>query len=241
MNMAILKRSLLPALVFAYFFYSPITAAAGGIDHPAPTLTRGGVSLGFEVDLSSRDVKFSDKKVEERNRAYGVKIGYGLMDRVNLFGLAGGESVEDDEGFNGKPGRLFGGGAKIRLYQLEDTTIGLTAQYRRFSSRDDDVAGISGFRFESTWNVYDVALGGSTRISDSSFYGGLLFSTVNGVVDASSAFTPSEKAHFKESSPVGLFFGGDSELAGRLRAGVELRLINETSLTLRLNYPFGGQ
>lgn len=218
----------------------PVAATAGSIDNPMPILTKGGFGFGLEFDLSSREVKFSDKKIEERSRRYLMKGSYGLRDWINLYGILGGDSIKDDTGFNGDPDLAFGGGVKLRLYQDEDIILGLTGQVLRLTSRDSDVAGITGLTFESTWNEYDVALGASTQIAASSIYGGALFSKLDGELKTSSTISFPKKSHFKESSQFGLFLGGDAELMEQLRFGIEVRLISETSVSIRLSYAFGS-
>jgi len=236
-----MKRKLLLALsLFTLLLGFPLTALAGNIDNPTASLKKGSFAVGLELDLSSRDVKFSDKEIEERTRRYLMRGSYGLLDWINLYGTVGAASVRDNTGFKGDPRLAFGGGVKLRLYEFEDFILGLTGQFLRFTSQENDVAGINGLTFKSTWNEYDLALGASTKTTASSFYGGALFSKVDGELETSSTTNLPEKAHFKESHPVGIFLGADAELWEQLRLGIEGRLINEISFSVKLSYSFGG-
>ncbi len=235
----IIKRKLLLALsLFTLLLGFPVTALAGSIDNPTASLKKGSFAVGLELDLTSRDVKFSDKEIGERTRRYLMKGSYGLLDWVNLYGTVGAGSIQDDIGFKGDPGLAYGGGVKLRLYEYEDILFGLTGQFLRFTSHENDVAGINGLTLKSTWNEYDVALGASTKIAASSFYAGALFSKLDGELKTFS--TNTQKAHFKESHPFGIFLGADAELMEQLRFGIEARLVNETSFSVKLIYAFGG-
>jgi hypothetical protein len=231
----IYKGLLLTVSLFIIFFVFSAIAMAGNIDIPTPTLKKGSFGLGLELDISGRDVKFSNEKINENSRRYLVKGSYGLLDRVNLYGTLGAGSINDDTGFEGNPGLAYGGGVKLRLYEYEDIVFGLTGQFLRFTSQENDVAGINGLTFKSTWNEYELALGASTKITISNFYGGVLLSTVDGELE-----TSTQKAHFKESHPLGIFLGGDAELMEQLRLGMEVRLIDETAFSVKLSYAFGG-
>ena len=230
------KGLLLTVSLFTLLLVFPAIAIAGNIDIPTATLKKGSFSVGLELDISGRDVKYSDKEINENTRTYLVKGSYGLLDRVNLFGTLGGGSIHDDTGFEGDPGLAYGGGIKVHLYQYEDVfLLGLTGQFLRFTSQENNVSGVNGLTLKSTWNEYDLALGASTTLSVSNFYGGGLLSIVDGELKS-----PSATAHFKQSHLYGAFVGADAELIDHLRFGIEGRFFDETSVSFKLSYAFGG-
>jgi hypothetical protein len=232
----LLKSLFLTISLFTLLFVFSGTAMAGNIDIPTANLKRGSFSVGLEANISGRDVDYSNKVINENAHTYLVKGSYGLLDRVNLFGKLGAGSINDNTGFEGHLGLAYGGGVKLHLYQYEDVfLLGLTGQYLRFTSQEDNVSGVNGLTVKSTWNEYDIALGASTLISVANFYAGGLLSFVDGERE-----TPSATAHFKQSHPYGAFVGADAELIDHLRFGIEGRFFDETSVSFKLSYAFGG-
>lgn len=219
----------------------PVPAGAGSIDHPTAGLGRGGWSLDAEWGLSSRDVKFEDQEIEERSRRTMGRIGLGLFSHLDVFGVAGLNQTRDDAGFRGDFRPAFGGGVKLRLFQWEGMVFGMTGQAVRYRSRDSNVGGIPGYAFDTRWMEYDAALGASTRIAESSFYGAALYSTVDGRIEAAFPDGTKGKANFKELHSLGLVLGGDADILSHFRLGFELRLINETSVSTRLSFVFGKE
>ena len=45
-------------------------------------------------------------------------------------------------------------------------------------------------------------------------------------------------ADFNEDDPIGIFLGGEFDITPQAKAGVELRLISETSVTLMASFAF---
>jgi hypothetical protein len=207
------------------------TSSAVSIENPTDTLKKGAFSVGPEVSISTREVKYSNLELKENSLQYLVRGNLGLLDWINLYGTVGAARIYDDAGFNGDLGLAYGGGLKVRFYQFEDVlTLGLSGQFFRYTSEDDNVAGVNG-NYKLTWNEYDVALGASTRIDITTFYAGGLLSIVDGDLSGS---------NFKESHRYGVFLGGDAELLDDFRLGIEARFVSETTVSFKLSYIFGG-
>src|ERR1700688_4890404 len=101
-------------------FVFSVTALASNIDVPTAALKKGSFGLGLELDMSSRDIKFSNREKGESSLRYLMKGSYGLWDWINLYGIVGGGNIHDGTGFRRAPGLAFGGGIKLRLYEYED-------------------------------------------------------------------------------------------------------------------------
>ena len=231
-------KGIFPAAVILWLGFGA-AALAGPIGPPAPNLQPGQFELAVELDLASRDIHFEDRDLEERTRMYLVKGGYGLGGRINLYGAVGAASSRDDEGFDGDPGTVFGGGVRLGLFEYQGILVGVTGQALRFSSRDSTAFGLNEITLTYDWTVYDVALGARTKMADSNFYAAALYSKIDGELQASLPGLPDQTARFKEAHDLGLLMGGDAEFLGKARFGFELRLIHETALALRLSVPFG--
>ncbi|MBI3597690.1 MAG: hypothetical protein HY203_11115 [Nitrospirae bacterium] len=243
------KKWFLMALTLSMLLGYRSTVLAAGIDIPAAVLTQGGYALGLEWGRVSRDIKFSDTEIKQRSHPYLAKLSYGLLNRLDLYGIAGAADSRNDLGFKGDSRPAFGGGIKLLLLKYNDTLVGLTGQAIRFTSSDSNVANIAGLDMKTSWYEYDMALGISrlisTQVGDGVVYAGVLLSKLNGKLESDFGNNPSQSANFKESHPIGFFLGGDllggdTGSGDRVRLGVEGRFITETSVLVKLSFAFSG-
>lgn len=211
------------------------------MDHPTPITQKGEFYPVVEIDVSGRDIDFSDKKeVETSSRAVVARLDFGLTDWLAVFAGGGLQSVEDNTGVNGELGETFQGGIRLRVFKHDLSEIGLLLRYRWVRSEDEAVEGIQNLGIESVWKVYEAGLGFSTRFPDSRFYAGGMASFLDGEWDVETTLGPAGTTRFEAHENYGIYLGADADIPGGLIAGFEVRLISETALTLRLAYPLGG-
>lgn len=95
------------------------------------------------------------------------------------FGMAEFQVKEDL--FNGNFGFAYGGGIRLRVFSFPLGTLGVTAQYLRFTSDDSDSAGVPR---DGEWEEFDVAAGiGTKRFGVFQFYAGGVFHHSDVVID----------------------------------------------------------
>jgi hypothetical protein len=188
----------------------------------------------FQEDLrDSRDVR------APTGRAL-VTMAMGLTSWSEVFARVGTAEFEVTEAlFNGNFGPAFGGGVRLRLFSLPFVTFGMSGQYLRFTSNDNDSIGA---KVDGKWEEIDVALGlGTKRFGVFEFYGGVAFhhSDVTLTVQDTDAQTALES-----QLPVRIFLGMNlyplaDFPSGRFLVNYEIRFIGEIpQFTLGVQYAF---
>lgn len=199
------------------------TAHAAAIGVPGATLGSNKSMLGVEVNsLFDRDLEGGDLE--------GLQIlakgEVGLTDRVDLtlrfgFGQANGTFVNS---FDTETGPAYGLGFKVTWAAVPDANlkIGTVAQTVQLRAKDDDN--------RITLTEYDLAIGAfldmpgnrAPRAGEIGIlpYGGLVWSGVD--VQGVGA----------EEDTFGVFLGLAAKLGGNLQVGVELRIPEQTTLSI---------
>jgi hypothetical protein len=169
-----------------------------------------------------------------------VSVAFGLTDWSEIYVRAGlAEFNLDEELFRGDFGLAYGGGARLRLLPLPFGFLGVTGQYLRFTSDDDNSAGDT---VEGEWEEIDLAIGVGTRpFGLFEFYFGGAFHRSEITLKRLPTGTRTE---LETETPFLLFFGahfyplGDIP-SGRFLVFVEARVIAETpQFTLGMQYAF---
>ncbi len=194
----------------------------------------------FREDLDAKGVISAGREFKAGTGRGLVTIVAGLTDWSEIYARFGGgefEIVGTD--FNGSFGLAYGGGLRLRLLRFGWGVIGVTGQYLRFSS-DDEEAG--GGEVGGLWEEFDAALGvGTRRFEVFQLYGGVAyhqsrikFSGGQGILES----------NFESTIPVRGFVGVNfyplvDFPAGQFVVNVEARFIGETpQVTLGLQYSF---
>jgi hypothetical protein len=119
-------------------------------------------------------------------------------------------------------GLAIGVGGKVNVYKRGKVKAGVVAQILYWSGED------SGVDIDIT--EFDLAFGGSYDVTkEFDCYGGLMLAMVQGDANGND---------FNEDDPIGIFLGGEFDITPAVKAGVELRLISETSFTLMAGFAF---
>ena len=224
-------------------------ALAGTIGYPAARQERLlQVRLELAGDSFREDVEA--KGVISAGREFKVGTGRGLMtvvagltDWSEIYARFGGGEFElVGTGFNGSFGLAYGGGLRLRLLRFGWGVVGVTGQYLRFSSTDDDTKGEKGYEVEGLWEEFDAALGvGTRRFEAFQLYGGVAYHQSRMKFSGGQDLLESD---FESAVPVRGFAGVNfyplvDFPAGQFVVNVEARFIGETpQFTLGLQYSF---
>ena len=209
-----------------------LTAEAAPIGVPAATTGTGKTAAGVEVNLLlNRD---STQGVGDLESSQVFATGsLGLHDRVDLvFRLGFADfSLDSPQNLDSDIGPAFGVGLKTTWATIRDANlkIGSVFQTTRIRAEDNSV--------RHSLSDYDAALGVSldlgtfqnSKQSTPQFslapYGGLAWSGVD--VDGGPV----------EDNAFGLFAGVQARVSNGFAFGAELRLIDQTALSLNVSFP----
>ena len=234
-----LRYWLLYTLLCGVLLGTSPASLAGTIGFPAPR--QKPLHLRFELVGDSFKADITGDADGEANSGRGlVTVALGLTDWSEIYGRAGvGEFNIDEALFNGNFGFAYGGGVRVRLFKLSWADVGITGQYLRFTSDDDDSAGV---RVEGEWQEFDVGVGfGSRRFGLFQFYAGGAYHRSEITLTAAGSGT---RTDFESDLPVRAFVGahiyplGDFPL-GKFLINLEVRFIGEIpQVTLGVQYAF---
>ncbi len=241
--MPVCVRLVLSVIVSAWVLAdSAPVALAGAIGYPAARqerLLQVRLELAGDSFRERVESKGSISAGQEFKAGTGrglVTVVAGLTDWSEIYArFGGGEFEVVGTDFNGSFGLAYGGGLRLRLLRFGWGVVGVTGQYLRFSSDDDDAGSAE---VEGLWEEFDAALGvGTRRFETFQLYGGMAYHqseiTLSGGVGA-----------FESAVPVRGFAGLNfyplvDFPAGHFVVNVEARFIGETpQFTLGLQYSF---
>lgn len=218
-------------------------ALAGAIGYPAARQER---LLQVRLELTGDSFR-EDMEADATGREFKTGTGRGLVtvvagltDWSELYARFGGGEFEIvGTGFNGSFGLAYGGGLRLRLLRFGWGVVGVTGQYLRFSSDDDDAGGVEA---EGLWEEFDAALGiGTRRFETFQLYGGVAYHQSTVTLSGGEGVLASD---FESAVPVRGFAGVNfyplvDFPARQFVVNVEARFIGETpQITLGLQYSF---
>ena len=245
--MPVCVRLVLIAVVSVWVLSDSAPVALGGmIGYPAARQER---LLQVRLELAGDSFRqvVEAKGAVSAGREFKVGTGRGLMtvaagltDWSEVYARFGGGEFEIvGTGFNGSFGLAYGGGLRLRLLRFGWGVVGVTGQYLRFSSDDDDAGGVE---VEGLWEEFDAALGVGTRRFDTfQLYGGVAYHQSTITLSGGEGVLESD---FESAVPVRGFAGVNfyplvDFPAGQFVVNVEARFIGETpQFTLGLQYSF---
>ena len=222
---------------------SASVALAGAIGYPAARQER---LLQVRLELTGDSFR-EDMEAEATGREFKTGTGRGLVtvvagltDWSEIYARFGGGEFEIvGTGFNGSFGLAYGGGLRLRLLRFGWGVVGVTGQYLRFSSDDDDAGGVEA---EGLWEEFDAALGiGTRRFETFQLYGGVAYHQSTVTLSGGEGVLASG---FESAIPVRGFAGVNfyplvDFPARQFVVNVEARFIGETpQITLGLQYLF---
>ncbi len=215
MKKELYRASFILALIVMLVSVSPV-AMAGTVGNPTATVAQGSFLVGAEFDFWDRDFENGGVVSVEGTKIL-VKGTYGISDKIDVFGKIGMAEVEDS-GFD----PAFGFGGKVNVYEKGQIKAGVVAQFLFWSGEDSGV--------DIDIIEFDLAFGGLYEVTkEFDCYGGLMLAMVEGDADG---------ADFNADDPIGIFIGGEYDITPEAKAGVELRLISETSFAFMASFAF---
>lgn len=135
-------------------------ASAGMLGFPAARLQPLHVRFELAGDSFKEDLHNTENAEATTGRALAT-VALGLTNWSEIFARFGTAEFNIDEAlFSGGFGLAYGGGLRLRLLPLPLGVLGASAQYLRFTSTDNDSAGV---RVEGAWEEFDLAVGIGTR------------------------------------------------------------------------------
>lgn len=207
--------SFILALIVMFVSVSPV-AIAGTVGNPTATVAKGSFLVGAEIDIWKRDMKNGGTFDVDGTKIL-VKGTGGISDNIDVFAKIGMAKVESSD-----MGLAIGVGGKVNVYERGQIKAGVVAQILYWSGED------SGVDIDIT--EFDLAFGGSYDVTkEFDCYGGIMLAMVQGDANGND---------FNEDDPIGIFLGGEFDITPQFKAGVELRLISETSFALMAGFTF---
>jgi len=213
------------------------TAAAGMLGYPVPRLRPLHARIELAGDSFQETLDGLDNAKATSGRGL-LTVAFGPTDWSEIyarFGMA--EFNVRRAEFNGDFDFAYGGGARLRLFQLSWASAGLIGQYLRFHSDDNNNPNRNG-----TWEEVDVGLGlGSRRFGAFQFYGGGVYHHTDITIRDKSVGT---RTSLKSATPGRIFLGTNiyplvDFPGGEFVVNVEVRFVGETpQVTLGLQYSF---
>ncbi len=215
-----------------------ITAAeAAPIGVPAATTGAGKTTVGGEVNiLLDRDLTGGGGSEAESSQVY-AKGTIGVDDRLDLvFRLGFGDFSIDPGGFDTDIGPAFGAGMKVTWASLPEANLKIGSVFQTLRIRADET------NLRSSWTEYDAALGVSMDMTASRDpkkrqtefalvpYAGFAWSSLDTAAPVILATA--------EDDSFGLFLGFNAKAQGNFNFGVELRLVDQTALSLGASMAF---
>ena len=218
MKKELYRASFILALIVMFVSVSPV-AMAGTVGNPTASVAQGSFLVGAEIDFWDRD--FDMGGVIGVTDVDGTKIlvkgTYGISDKIDVFGKIGMAEVENS-GWD----PAFGLGGKVNVYERGQIKAGVVAQFLLWSGEDSGV--------DIDIIEFDLAFGGLYEVTkEFDCYGGLMLAMVDGDADGND---------FNQDDPIGIFLGGEFDITPQAKAGLELRLISETSFTFMAGFAF---
>ncbi len=215
MKKELYRASFILALIVMFASVSPV-AIAGTVGNPTATVAKGSFLVGAEIDIWKRDMENGGTDDVDGTKIL-VKGTGGISDNIDVFAKIGIAEVEDSD-----MGLAIGVGGKVNVYERGKVKAGVVAQILYWSGED------SGVDIDIT--DFDLAFGVSYDVTkEFDCYGGLMLAMVQGDANGND---------FNEDDPIGIFLGGEFDITPAVKAGVELRLISETSFTLMAGFAF---
>jgi hypothetical protein len=200
----------LPWVLGAALVCAP-AAAMTWIGPPAVRMQQGQWSLGGVCGYSEQDVEVADEGILEdmeiETRLARIAV-CALTDRVELFGLLGAVSTNEDF-LHGSPDAAFGGGIRATVTPGEPVAWGFVAQ-ALYADLD-----------ESDFTDIQIGLGPCWREGPFLLYGGAMIHLLSG--DWVDQYLDLD-VDFRQDSAIGAYLGGGLDLWDRLTVTIEGQL-----------------
>jgi hypothetical protein len=205
------------AVVVAAVFAAAGSAwALSPIGKPTAGLEQGQVYLGADYGYSDADIEVdgADENINGANsNAIMGRVGYGLMDVWELYGLVGVADAEWED-FDSSFDIAYGFGTKYTFMEDEEIDWGVAFQMQ-WLDVDDDVTD-EGTDYDVDMDFWEmvIAVGPTWNMNeDVRIYGGPLVYLMDGDLDVKEVGDGSESFDLEEDSCFGGYVGGEVDLS----------------------------
>jgi hypothetical protein len=212
---------------------------AGMVGFPAARLRPLQLRVELAGDSFKEDLQNAGNAEATTGRAL-VTVALGLTDWAEVFARIGIAEFNVDEAlFKGNFGLAYGGGLRLKLWTFPLGVFGVSGQYLRFTSDDDNSVGD---KVEGKWEEFDATVGfGTRRFGAFAFYIGGAFHHSDITLDRQGTNTTTT---LESEIPFRVVLGAHifplvDDPSGKLLINIEARLIGETpQFTLGIQYAF---
>lgn len=218
------------AFVMLILLISVSIVDAAPIGVPGATIGVDQSNVGVELDfLIDRNIDRASKDLEGMNLFARGDIG--VTQRIDFFARLGFGRFEIG-GSDTDTGPAFGLGAKVTWAAIPDANLKIGSVMQMTQIRADQ----KGVR--ASYKAYDLALGVFTD-NLSIQKGSAMLSTYGGIVLSSADVEGGgSNVILKENGSYGFFVGALINMNRRATAGIELRLVDQTAISLYTAFPF---
>lgn len=211
-----------------------VTAHAAPLGVPAATAGAGKTALGGELNVVI-DRDLTGNAGEAESTQLMAKGTIGVDDRLDLdFRIGFGDFKADGLNIDTEFGPAFGAGMRITWANIPDANIKIGSVFQTLRIRGEDDATST----RVGWTEYDAALGVTLDLAGSTDpkqratqfgllpYGGFAWSGLD--INGSAL----------EDNSFGVFLGVGAKAQGNLQFGAELRLVDQTALSVNGSMSF---
>jgi hypothetical protein len=222
---------------FLILFSNPLIAQAFPIGNPTNQTPSQKLTVGPLIDIYSQDFTGNGYKITGKGSRILFNFNYGVDRNIALFGNAGFSDQSLEFGGSSNSGNYGLGvelGAKATLGEVkrEHIKFGGGAKLALARSSVDFAPGLSS---DADWSEFGLfgGLSFETQPDLIPYLGLQITKTSTKIQDP---LGPGRQTDFNEDGLIGLFGGLDFIIQKGLSLGMELRILNEISATLNLNF-----
>jgi hypothetical protein len=218
------EKLMFAAVAFVVCGLAGSALALSPVGKPTAGLTQGQVYLGVDYGYSDVDIDVpdADESINGANsNAIMGRVGYGLMDVWELYGLVGVADAEWED-FDSSFDFAYGFGTKYTFMEGEELDWGVAFQMQ-WLDVDDDVTD-EGTDYDVDMDFYEmvIAVGPTWEMRDDvRIYGGPVFYMLDGDLDVKEVGDGSESFGLEESSNFGGYVGAEVDLSETCAAFTE--------------------
>ncbi|MFZ5875399.1 MAG: hypothetical protein ACOYXU_03210 [Nitrospirota bacterium] len=234
----------------------------------APAAAASPVSLGVELDLASRDIRYEDVNVipnEGTADTTGItgQVAVGIVRGVSLFGEVGAADVAVDEfnGYQSSFNLVYGGGLRLsapmnryagsallfselraRRITSSDQLMTLVCTQNCFDADpNNDVESSEAVDEDLDWWEYTIKVGVSGQYDNVRPFGGIEVSKLDGTdsVDFVDPTLSDQTLDVRESNSIGFFFGADILLDRQGQSAVTIEMSAIDRYAFRVGFNVG--
>lgn len=223
--------------LFLILFCNPLIALAFPIGNPTNQIPSQKLTVGPMIDIYSQDFKSNGYKITGKGSRLLFNFNYGVDRNVGLFGNAGFSDESLEFGGSSNSGNFGLGvelGAKATLGEVKQEHIKFGGGVKLALARSS-VDFAPGLSSDADWSEFGL-FGGLSFETQPDLIPYLGLQIAKTATNLKNPLGPGGQTNFDQDGLIGLFGGLDFMIQKDLSLGMELRILNEISATLNLNF-----